>query len=44
VAIATLLGRFRICSVDTPDGGEPRELPQLAMAPLGLSMRLALRD
>jgi cytochrome P450 len=43
VAVATLLGRFEIRAVDTPDGGEPRELLQLAMAPVGLSMRLALR-
>lgn len=44
VAMATLLGGFKICAVDTPDGREPRELLQLAMAPVGLSMRLAPRD
>ena len=43
VAMATLLGRFDITAVDTPDGQEPRELLQLAMAPVGLSMRLAQR-
>jgi cytochrome P450 len=43
VAMATLLGRFEITAVDTPDGQEPRELLQLAMAPVGLSMRLAPR-
>ncbi len=43
VAMTTLLGRFEIRSVDTPDGQEPRELLQLAMAPVGLSMRLAPR-
>jgi cytochrome P450 len=43
VAMATLLGRFEIAAVDTPDGQEPRELLQLAMAPVGLSMRLAPR-
>ena len=41
VAMAVLLGRFEIRSVDTPDGREPRELLQLAMAPVGLTMRLA---
>jgi cytochrome P450 len=40
MAMATLLGRFEIQAVDTPDGLEPRELLQLAMAPVGLSMRL----
>ena len=43
VAMSTLLGRFDIVAVDTPDGKEPREVLQLAMAPAGLSMRLALR-
>ena len=41
--MTTLLGRFEITAVDTPDGKEPRELLQLAMAPVGLSMRLAPR-
>jgi cytochrome P450 len=40
VAMATLLSRFDIHSVDTPDGEEPRELLQLAMGPVGLTMRL----
>jgi len=43
VAMTTLLGRFEITAVATPDGKEPRELLQLAMAPVGLSMRLAPR-
>ncbi len=43
VAMATLLGRFELRSVDTADGAEPRELLQLAMGPVGLRMRLALR-
>jgi cytochrome P450 len=43
VAMTTLLGRFDIVSVDTPDGQEPRELLQLAMAPVGLGMRLKAR-
>jgi cytochrome P450 len=43
VAMTTLLGRFDITAVDTPDGREPRELLQLAMAPVGLSMRLQVR-
>jgi cytochrome P450 len=43
VAMTTLLGRFDITAVDTPDGQEPRELLQLAMAPVGLRMRLAPR-
>jgi cytochrome P450 len=43
MAMATLLGRFDIRSVDTPDGQEARELLQLAMAPVGLTMKLGLR-
>ena len=43
VAMTTLLGRFDITAVDTPDGQEPRELLQLAMAPVGLRMRLKPR-
>ena len=43
VAMATLLGNFDIRSVDTVDSLEPRELLQLAMAPVGLTMRLAQR-
>ena len=43
MAMATLLGHFEIASVSTPDGQEPRELLQLAMAPVGLSMRLRER-
>lgn len=43
MALATLLGRFDIASVDTPDGLEPREHLSFTMTPVGLSMRLALR-
>ena len=43
LAMAVLLQRFEIRSVDTPDGLPPRELLQLAMGPVGLSMRLAER-
>jgi hypothetical protein len=43
VAMTTLLGRFEIQGVDTPDGQEPRELMQLAMAPVGLTMTLRAR-
>ena len=44
MAMATLLGGFDITQVDTEDGQEPRELLQLAMAPVGLRMRLSARD
>ena len=43
MAMATLLGRFDIESVGTADGKEPRELLQLAMAPVGLTMKLRER-
>jgi cytochrome P450 len=43
VAMATLLGRFDILSVDTPDGQEARELLQFTMMPVGLTMRLQAR-
>jgi len=43
LAIAVLLRHFDLLSVDTPDGREPRELLQLAMGPVGLSMQLASR-
>jgi cytochrome P450 len=43
MAMAVLLSRFDLVSVETPDGREPRELLQLAMAPVGLSMRLKRR-
>jgi len=43
VALAVLLGRFEIASVGTVDGRPPRELLQLAMAPVGLTMRLRER-
>jgi cytochrome P450 len=43
VALAVLLGRFEIASVGTVDGLPPRELLQLAMAPVGLTMKLRER-
>ncbi|MGE5130022.1 MAG: cytochrome P450 [Sphingomonadaceae bacterium] len=43
VAMATLLGRFEIESVDAPDGKEPRERLSITMAPVGLTMRLRAR-
>jgi cytochrome P450 len=43
VAMATLLGRFEIESVDAPDGKEPRERLSITMTPVGLTMRLRAR-
>ncbi|MET0543145.1 MAG: cytochrome P450 [Variovorax sp.] len=43
MAMAMLLGRFDIESVGTVDGKEPRELLQLAMAPVGLTMKVRSR-
>lgn len=43
LAMAVLLRHFDIAAVDTPDGGAPREHLQLAMGPVGLSMRLRPR-
>jgi len=40
MAMATLLGRFEIDSVDTPDGQIAQEKLAFAMAPVGLTMRL----
>lgn len=40
---AVLLRHFSLAAVDTPDGREPRELLQLAMGPVGLTMRLRRR-
>jgi cytochrome P450 len=40
VAVAMLLGRFEIASVDTADGQEPLELMAFVMSPVGLRMRL----
>lgn len=40
MAMAVLLQHFDIAAVDTPDGLPPRELLQLAMAPVGLTMKL----
>ena len=43
MAMATLLGRFEILSVDTPDGAEAQERLSFTMTPVGLSMRLGRR-
>jgi cytochrome P450 len=43
LAMAVLLGRFEVASVDTPDGGEAREHLSFTMAPVGLVMRLRER-
>ena len=40
MAMAALLGHFDIEAVDTPDGRDPEEVLQIAMAPAGLTMRL----
>ena len=40
MAMATLLGRFELDSVDTPDGQIAQEKLAFAMAPVGLTMRL----
>jgi cytochrome P450 len=42
VAVAMLLGRYEIASVDTADGREPQELMAFVMSPVGLRMRLSL--
>lgn len=44
LACAVLLRHFDLAAVDTPDGQAPREHLQLAMGPVGLSMRLRLRS
>ena len=44
MALATLLGHFDLTRVDTADGRPPRELLQLAMAPVGLRMQLRDRS
>ncbi len=43
IAMATLLGRFDIVAVDTPDGGEAREHLSFTMLPVGLTMQLRER-
>jgi cytochrome P450 len=43
MAMAMLLGRFDIRSVDTPDGKEAREWLSVTMGPLGLTMKLTER-
>jgi hypothetical protein len=43
MAMATLLGRFDIVSVDTPDGQPAQELLSFTMMPVGLSMQLRRR-
>jgi cytochrome P450 len=43
MAMATLLGRFDIASLDTPDGKPAHEHMKLTMTPVGLRMRLRCR-
>ncbi len=43
MAMATLLGRFDIASLETPDGKAPRERMQLTLMPVGLRMKLRCR-
>ncbi len=43
VAVAMLLSRFEIDSVDTADGQEPQELMAFVMSPVGLRMQLSLK-
>jgi cytochrome P450 len=43
MAVATLLSRFDLLAVDTPDGQEARELLSFTMTPVGLTLRLARR-
>jgi cytochrome P450 len=43
LAMAVLLRHFDLAAVDTPDGQAPREHLQLAMGPVGLTMRLSPR-
>jgi cytochrome P450 len=43
MAMATLLGRFDIERLDTPDGKEAREQLALTMTPVGLTMRVRER-
>jgi len=40
LAMATLLGRFDIESIDTSDGAPPQEKLTFTMAPVGLRMRV----
>ncbi len=44
MAMALLLGRFDIESVDTHDGREAREHLSFTMTPVGLRMRMRLRE
>ena len=44
MALATVLGRFEIERVDTPDGKQPEERMSFTMAPASLSMRLRPRQ
>jgi cytochrome P450 len=43
MAMATLLGRFDVLAVDTPDGQEAQESLNVTMAPVGLTMRVRAR-
>ena len=43
MAMATLLGKFDVVAVETPDGKEARECLNVTMAPVGLTMKVAAR-
>jgi cytochrome P450 len=43
IALTMLFTRFEIENIGTPDGQEAQEFMAFTMAPLGLTMRLALR-
>jgi cytochrome P450 len=44
LAMAMLLGGFEIDAVDTPDGGDAREVMHFTMNPVGLRLRLRERS
>ncbi len=44
IAVAMVLARFDVLGVDTPDGGEAQELMGFVMSPIGLRLRLKMRD
>lgn len=44
LAMTMLLGNFEVIAVDTPDGGEAREVMHFTMNPVGLRMRLRERS
>jgi cytochrome P450 len=44
IALTMLLTRFDIESIKTPDGQPAQEFMAFTMAPLGLTMRLRIKD